>query len=134
MPAAIAWRVTLCKAAEREAGNGHRQQVVSQFRQPELSGKKGRRWPIWGPAWLLCELAVIKISADSGLMHEMMARRRMILGRDLAMVVRVCPVHPAFETRVCAPIADPSRKLLRVSSDHEYFNSYHRYKYFMGNG
>ena len=106
--------------------------MASQFRQPELSGKKGLRWPIWGPAWLLCELAVIKISADSGLMHEMMARRRrMILSRDLAMVVRVCPVHAAFETRVCAPIADPSRKLLRVSSDHEYFNSY---KYFMGNG
>ena len=37
------------------------------------------------------ELAVIKISSDSGLMHEMMAddcrrRRRMILVRDLAMV------------------------------------------------
>ena len=38
------------------------------------------------------ELAVIKISSDSGLMHEMMAddcrrRRRMIMVRDLAMVL-----------------------------------------------
>ena len=59
---------------EGEGGKGHRQ-VVSQFRQPELSGKKGQRGGggigrIERPARAL---AVIKISADSGLMHEMMA-------------------------------------------------------------
>ena len=80
--------------------------MVSPFRQPELSGKKGphgagngrrerrerrpnRELPAHAPG--ARELAVIKISSDSGLMHEMMAddcrrRRRMILVRDLAMV------------------------------------------------
>ena len=65
--------------------------MVSPFRQPELSGKKGphgagngrreRREEAQPPAHApgARELAVIKISSDSGLMHEMMAddcRRR----------------------------------------------------------